>query len=91
MSAGKNADNRAESLINNVSVEYRMNKGASRYLRVFYERDSQDPLEGLLSKTGVGYSVRRKADRFGDLFIFWKRKDKAVRHEEAGSEEHGKN
>ena len=91
VSAGKNADNRAESLINNVSVEYRMNKGASRYLRVFYERDSQDPLEGLLSKTGVGYSVRRKADRFGDLFIFWKRKDKAVRHEEAGSEEHGKN
>ena len=91
VSAGKNADNRAESLINNVSVEYRMNKGASRYLRVFYERDSQDPLEGLLSKTGVGYSVRRKADRFVDLFIFWKRKtdkkldkkDKEVTNEEA--------
>lgn len=79
VSAGKNADNRAESIINNVSIEYRMNKGATRYFRVFYDRDQQDPLEGQLTNTGVGYSVRKKTDRFGDLFIFWrKRKDAAA-------------
>lgn len=77
VSSGSDADNRAESIINNVSVEYRINKGASRYVRVFYDRDQQDPLEGLLTKTGLGYSVRRKADKFGDLFIFWKKKEEA--------------
>lgn len=76
VSAGKNADNRAESIISNVSVEYRMNKGATRYLRVFYDRDQQDPLEGQLISTGVGYSVRKRTDRFGDLFIFWRKKNK---------------
>ncbi len=79
VSAGKNADNRAESIINNVSIEYRMNKGATRYFRVFYDRDQQDPLEGQLTNTGVGYSVRKKTDRFGDLFIFWRKpKDAAA-------------
>lgn len=75
VSAGKNADNRAESIINNVSVEYKMNRGATRYLRVFYDRDQQDPLEGLLTNTGVGYSVRRKADKFTDLFLFRRKKE----------------
>lgn len=73
VSAGKNADNSAESIINNVSVEYRMNQGATRYVRLFYDRDQQDPLEGQLTRTGLGYSVRRKATKFGDLFIFWKK------------------
>lgn len=82
VSAGKNADNSAESIINNVSVEYRMNDGATRYIRVFYDRDQQDPLEGQLTRTGLGYSVRRKATKFGDLFIFWKRKDKEKKAEE---------
>ena len=76
VSAGKNADNRAESIINNVSVEYRMNQGATRYLRVFYDRDQQDPLEGQLTKAGLGYSVRKKTDKFGDLFIFWRKREK---------------
>ena len=39
-------------------------------------RDTTDPLEGLLTKTGIGYSVRKKTDRFGDLFIFWRKKSK---------------
>jgi len=78
VSAGKNADNSAESIINNVSVEYRMNKGATRYVRVFYDRDQQDPLEGQLTRTGLGYSVRRKATKFGDLFIFWKKRADGV-------------
>lgn len=69
VSAGKNADNRAESIINNVSVEYRMNKGATRYLRIFYDRDQQDPLEGQLTNTGIGYSVRKKTEKFGELFL----------------------
>ena len=61
---------------NNVSIEYKINPGATRYARIFYERGTTDPLEGLLTKTGIGYAVRKKTDRFGDLFIFWRKKSK---------------
>ena len=86
VSAGKNADNRAESIINNISVEYRMNKGATRYVRLSYDRDTQDPLEGQITKTGVGYSVRRNATRFGDLFLFKPRKKKETQTAEQPSD-----
>jgi len=77
VSAGKNADNRAESIINNVAVEYTLNKGATQYFRVFYDRDQEDPFEGQLTSTGVGYSVRKKSDNLGDLILFW-RKEKGA-------------
>lgn len=70
VSTGEDAQNSAESFIDNVSVEYRLDKSASRYVRVFYDRDTQDPLEGQLTKTGAGLVLRRKTDRLGELFIF---------------------
>ncbi|MBR1594252.1 MAG: translocation/assembly module TamB domain-containing protein [Alloprevotella sp.] len=74
VSAGENADNRAESIINNVSVEYKLNRGATQYVRLFYDRDQQDPFEGQLTETGVGWSVRNKADSLGDLLLFWRKR-----------------
>ena len=70
VSTGADAQNSAESFIDNVAVEYRLDKSASRYVRVFYDRDTQDPLEGQLTKTGAGLVLRRKTDRLGELFIF---------------------
>lgn len=74
VSTGADATNSAESFINNVSVEYRLDQGATRYVKVFYDRDTQDPLEGQLTKTGAGLVLRRKTDRLGELFIFKKKK-----------------
>ena len=76
VSTGADATNSAESFINNVSVEYRLDQGATRYVKVFYDRDTQDPLEGQLTKTGTGLVLRRKTDRLGELFIFKKKKAK---------------
>ncbi len=70
VSTGADATNSAESFINNVSVEYRLDKGATRYVKAFYDRDTQDPLEGQLTKTGAGLVLRRKTDKLGELFIF---------------------
>ena len=75
VSTGADAVNSAESFINNISVEYRLDQGATRYVKVFYDRDSQDPLEGQLTKTGAGLVLRRKTDRLGELFIFKKKKN----------------
>lgn len=70
VSSGEDAQNSAESFIDNVSVEYRLDKSSTRYVKMFYDRDTQDPLEGQLTKTGAGIVLRRKTDRLGELFIF---------------------
>ena len=70
VSTGDNAENSAESFIDNVSVEYRLDKGASRYVRAFYDRGTHDPFEGQLMTTGVGLVLRRKTNKLGELFIF---------------------
>ena len=58
-----------------MAVEYRLDQSATRYVKVFYDRSAQDPLEGQLTQTGAGLILRRKTDRLGELFIF-KRKPK---------------
>lgn len=74
VSTGADARNSAESFIDNVSVEYRLDRSAGRYVKVFYDRNTQDPLEGQLTKGGAGLVLRRKTDRLGELFIFKKKK-----------------
>ncbi len=75
VSTGQDAQNTAGSFIDNVAVEYRLDQSATRYVKVFYDRSAQDPLEGQLTQTGAGLILRRKTDRLGELFIF-KRKNK---------------
>ena len=58
-----------------MSIEYKLNKGATQHVRIFYDRDSQDPFEGQLTETGVGWNVRNKADNLGDLLLFWRKKE----------------
>ena len=86
VSTGSDAKNSAESFIDNISVEYRLDKSATRYVKVFYDRSTRDPLEGQLMKTGAGVVLRRKTDRLGELFIFSSKKKKN-KTEEAGSTE----
>ena len=75
VSTGEGATNTAESFIDNVAVEYRLDKGSSRYVRAFYDRGTRDPFEGQLTKTGVGLVLRRKTNRLGELFIFRNKKE----------------
>ena len=75
VSTGNTEDNSAaQSFIDNISLEYRLDKNNSRYLRVFYDNDNYDPLEGRYSSGGAGYILRRKTNSFGDLLIFRKKK-----------------
>lgn len=74
VSTGQGATNSAASFIDNISIEYRLDKSNSRYVHVFYDRDTHDPLEGSMMKAGAGLVLRRKTDRLGELFIFRKKK-----------------
>ena len=81
VSTGANATNDAESFIDNVSLEYRLDKSGTRYVRVFHNKNYESVLDGEITETGVGMVLRRKMDRLSELFLFRKKK-KPVETEE---------
>ncbi len=59
-----------DSFFNNVELQYRLNEGASQYIRAYYNNNTYDWLEGLIGEYGVGFMWRRKLSRFSDIFRF---------------------
>ena len=78
VSAGRDAVNTGETIIDNVSIEYRLDKGASRYVNLFYDRNYESLLEGQVTKMGGGIVLRKKADKLSELFIFKKQEPKPL-------------
>ena len=75
LSSGSDVENQNESFFNNVQFEYRLNQNSSQFLKLFYERDSYDWLEGNVSEYGGGFIWRRKLQHFLDIFRWKDRKD----------------
>lgn len=69
-STGPDVANQNQSFFSNVSFEYRLNKASTQYLKLFYDRDSYDWLEGDVGQYGAGFIWRRKVQHFSDLFRF---------------------
>ena len=74
VSSGRDAVNTGETIIDNIAIEYRLDKSASRYVHLFYDRNYESLIEGQITKMGGGIVLRKKADRLGELFIFRKEK-----------------
>lgn len=74
VSQGENATNDAESFIDNISLEYRLDRTGTRYIRLFYDKNYESVLEGEITETGVGIVLRKKLDKLSELFIFKKKK-----------------
>lgn len=74
VSSGANATNDAESFIDNISLEYRLDRTGTRYVRLFYDKNYESVLEGEITETGVGLVLRKKLDKLSELFIFKKKK-----------------
>ncbi len=88
VSSGRDAVNTGETIIDNVAIEYRLDKGGSRYVNLFYDRNYESLLEGQVTKMGGGIILRKKADKLGELFIFRNRKEEpAMKPEEVKVEE----
>lgn len=82
VSTGANATNSAESFIDNISLEYRLDNSGTRYIRVFHDKNYESVLDGEITETGVGLVLRRKMDRLGELFIFKKKRSQVATKEE---------
>lgn len=70
VSTGEDVENTGQTLIDNVSLEYRLDKSATRYVKLFYDKSYESILEGELTEMGAGLVLRRKMTKLGELFIF---------------------
>ena len=67
----------ANSFFNNVELQYRLDQYSSQYLRLFYDNNKYDWLEGYLGEYGVGFMWKRKVRHFKDIFTIGSRKKQA--------------
>lgn len=70
ISSGTNAAGQNQQFFNNISLEYRLNEASTQYLKLFYDRDSYDWLEGNVGEYGAGFIWRRKISSFRDILKF---------------------
>ena len=61
---------RNKSFFDNVSMEYRIDDTANKYLNLFFENNSYDWLDGYTQKYGGGFIWRRSLQKFTDIFRF---------------------
>ncbi len=76
VAAGNVPTNYEQTFIDNVTLEYRLDKAGRQYLSLFHKRNSDNILEGLINETGIGYIIKGKLDRLSDLFNFLRPKNK---------------
>ncbi len=62
-----------QSFFDNVTMEYRLNQNGTQNVKLFYQQNVYDWLEGYTGLYGVGFVWRRKLDNFWDIFRFWKK------------------
>ena len=82
VSTGADVSYSAESFINNISLEYRLDNSATRYIRIFYDKNYESLLDGEVTEGGVGLVLRKKIDRLGELFVFKRKKKEKQQHDE---------
>jgi len=76
ISTGSQATNDMNSFIDNVSLEYRLDRGGTRYLRAFHNKNYENMLEGEITETGAGFLFRKKLDKLSDLWMWSRKKNK---------------
>lgn len=70
VSTGAELQQRNNSFFDNVSLEYRLDQTANKFITVYYQNNSYDWLDGYTQKYGVGFTWRRSLQHFWDIFRF---------------------
>ncbi len=66
-------DNLSQNLFNDISFEYRLNKGGTAYVKLFHHSEFESILEGEITETGGGFVWRRKISSWQEMFRFLKK------------------
>lgn len=72
-------ENIANSLFNDISLEYYLNNAGNRYLKLFRHSSYENVLEGEVTETGVAYVLKRKLTDLRNLFKFKHSKEYLLR------------
>ena len=59
-----------QSFFDNVSLEYRLDDTANKYVKLFFDNNAYDWLEGYTQLYGGGFIWRRTLQHFKDIFTF---------------------
>ncbi len=70
VSTGSTANEDNGAYFDNFSIEYRLNRNETQYLKLYYDRQAYDWLEGDVGEFGAGFMWRRKLQHFKDIFRF---------------------
>ncbi len=70
---GNHGQNESGAYIDDVSLEWRLDKGGTQYIRLFHDKNYDSLIEGELVENGAGVLLRKKLDSLSELFI-WKKK-----------------
>lgn len=65
-----------QSFFDNVMMEYRLNEEGTMNVKLFYNQNVYDWLEGYTGEYGGGFIWRRKLDRFSDILKIWSHEKK---------------
>ena len=73
-----NAPGSTQSFFDNVTMEYRLNQEGTMNVKLFYQQNVYDWLEGYTGVYGGGFIWRRKLDSLRDFFKVKKRNDEIL-------------
>ena len=68
VSTGAEIQDRNDSFFDNVSLEYRLDDNATKYVNFFFQNNAYDWLDGYTQKYGAGFIWRRSVQHFLDIF-----------------------
>ncbi|MBR1687147.1 MAG: translocation/assembly module TamB domain-containing protein [Prevotella sp.] len=70
VSTGSEIQNQNNSFFDNVTLEYRLDDTANKYVTLFYQNNAYDWLDGYTQEFGAGFIWRRTLQNFSDIFRF---------------------
>ena len=68
VSTGADIPDHNQSFFDNVTFEYRLDDTANKYVKLYYENNVYDWLDGYTQEYGVGFIWRRSLQHFKDIF-----------------------
>ena len=69
-------ENLKENLVDDISLEYRLDKRDNMLIKIFRHTGYESILEGEVTQTGIGFVVRKKLLKLSELFRINNRKEK---------------
>lgn len=77
VSTGSDVTNQNESFFDNVTLEYRLGSSSDKYVKLYYDNNAYDWLEGTTREYGFGFIWRRSLQHFKDIFRLGKEREMA--------------